>query len=90
MFRALGFRYRPWGGESRGPRPCLLGRSAASLNTVVGSVQSLSDLPELLTWVEGIERAAGPGAWVNIQVTKVDGGKIDSVRVTCTMKPEEK
>ena len=90
MFRAFGFRYRPWSGKSRGPRPCLLGGSAASLNTVVGSVQSLDDYPEIKAWVKQVEYAAGVGAQVSIQVFKIPGGKLDCVRVTCTMKPEEK
>lgn len=57
--------------------------------TTPSSIQSLADSPELLRWVTGIERAAGPDAWVSIQVQKVDKGKIESVRVTCTRKCED-
>lgn len=58
--------------------------------TTVGSVQTLDDFPDLKEWAKTIEYAAGPGAMVNIQVFKQVGGKLDCVRVTCTMKPEEK
>ena len=56
--------------------------------TDVGSVQTLDDYPEIKAWVKQVEYAAGAGAQVSIQVFKILGGKLDCVRVTCTMKPE--
>ena len=58
--------------------------------TAVGSVQTLDDYPEIKAWVKQVEYAAGVDAQVNIQVFKIPGGKLDCVRVTCTMKPGEK
>ena len=55
------------------------------MTTSPASMRLITDYPEVVAWVQGIDQAAGPDAWVDFTVRK-RRGKIDNVVVQCTLK----
>ena len=55
------------------------------MTTSPSSVRLLTDYPEIMSWVQAIERAAGPETWLDVTIRKRNG-QPDTVEVRCQMK----